>query len=383
MARIVFFLGCIFWSLASFGQTDSCNLRISLLTCGPGDDLYSVFGHTAVRVTDKTTHTDIVYNYGTFDFTDPDFYIKFTKGKLLYYVAAEEFGDFMYEYQVDKRSVIEQVLNLSCSEKQRLSEALQINAREENKYYFYEFLFDNCATRIRDILKKNTDDTIHVKDIRPHPVPTFREMLHVCLDSGKQYWSEFGIDLVLGSLIDRKPTNDETMFLPDYLMKGLDSASMEGVPLTKTKTTILPARTESESAGVFTPVNTFVFLLFAAGLLTLYPKKWTLRILDIFDVLLFFLIGGVGCFLIFMWVGTEHDLTANNYNLIWALPTHLFISFFLLKNKNWVRKYFLFTTVLYLLVLLCWAIIPQGMNAAFLPLILLLGLRSFARARKK
>ena len=118
----------------SFSQNDSCNLTISLLTCGPGEELYSVFGHTAIRIKDDS-NLDIIYNYGTFDFEDPEFYSKFVKGKLIYYVSSENFNRFMYEYQVENRSVIEQELNLSCEEKERLSEALQSNSKEENKYH--------------------------------------------------------------------------------------------------------------------------------------------------------------------------------------------------------------------------------------------------------
>jgi hypothetical protein len=382
MKQIFLFLACLFSMAVSFAQTDSCNLRISLLTCGPGEDLYSVFGHTAVRVTDRIAHTDIIYNYGTFDFSDPDFYIKFVKGKLLYFVSVEQYRDFVYEYQLENRSIIEQLLDLNCTEKYNLSNALITNAREENKYYFYEFLFDNCSTRVRDILKKNIEDSIHFKNILPHPVPTFRNMLHVCLDNGGQDWSKLGIDLALGSLIDRKPTNEEAMFLPDYLMKGFDSAYVKDSALIKSKRTILSSRPLAKDGGLLTPINTSIFLLVAIFVLTLLNKKWSRSFLNIFDVALFFILGGIGCFLVFMWIGTEHDLTANNYNLLWALPAHFILSFFVLRNRNWVRKYFLLSATYYLLLVLLWSLIPQGMNAAFLPVAILAGLRSFVRSKK-
>lgn len=382
MKRIFFLLTCLLSLTISFAQSDSCRLRVSLLTCGPGEDLYSIWGHTAVRITDSAAHTDIIYNYGTFDFEDPDFYIKFVKGKLLYFVSVEQYDDFMYEYRVENRSVVEQVLNLNCEEKEHLSDALTTNAKKENRYYFYEFLFDNCATRVRDILKTNVDGPVDVRNILPHPVPTFREMLHVGLDSGGLSWSELGIDLALGSLIDRKPTNDEAMFLPDYLMKGFDSSYTGSKPVVWSKRLILPARPAAVEAEIFSPINTMVCILALIFLLTVLNKKWSRRWLDIFDVALFFLVGGIGCFLLFMWVGTEHDLTADNYNLLWAVPAHLVIAFFMLRNKNWVRKYFLASAILYTLILLFWALIPQGMNPAFLPVVMLLGLRSFVRSRK-
>src|SRR5688500_1732759 len=132
----------VFISTTLFSQIDTCNTRITLLTCGPGEELYSLFGHSALRVTDATG-LDIIFNYGTFDFDDPQFYVKFVKGKLLYFVSTERFSDFRRSYQYENRSIIEQDLHLTCEERQRLFDALRINAREENKYYAYEFLFDN------------------------------------------------------------------------------------------------------------------------------------------------------------------------------------------------------------------------------------------------
>ena len=132
---VFFFLICLF----SKAQADSCNLRISLLTCTPGEELYSSFGHSALRVVDRANNFDIVFNYGTFDFDDPDFYTKFVRGKLLYFVSVTTFSDFMSQYEYEGRGVTEQILNLSCDEKQNLLAALNENAKEENKYYKYDF----------------------------------------------------------------------------------------------------------------------------------------------------------------------------------------------------------------------------------------------------
>ena len=157
MKRLVLlFLFPLLIPVISFGQNDSCSLRISLLTCAPGEELYSTFGHTALRVQDPSQGIDQVYNYGTFEF-GPDFYTKFIRGKLLYFLSVEEFGDFMYQYEAQSRSVQEQVLRLDCFEKQKLRSALQVNALEENKYYRYDFLFDNCTTRAGDMVAKNTE----------------------------------------------------------------------------------------------------------------------------------------------------------------------------------------------------------------------------------
>ena len=134
--RILLLVLTLLISSGSFSQ-DTSHLRISLLTCSPGEELYSTFGHSGLRVTDTTTHTDVVFNYGTFDYYDPGFYSKFVKGKLEYYLEADAFRDFVYAYQMDGRTVVEQELDLTAGEKIRLYHALRENAKPENKYYRY------------------------------------------------------------------------------------------------------------------------------------------------------------------------------------------------------------------------------------------------------
>ena len=148
-------------------QDDSCTLRISLLTCTPGEELYSTFGHSAIRVVDLRNNTDLIFNYGTFDFNDPDFYKKFVQGKLLYFVSVDSIQNFLWEYEYFKRGVMEQVLNLTCAEKQNMIAALFENAKEENKYYRYDFNYDNCTTRLRDILEKSNRQTAKVSKYSP------------------------------------------------------------------------------------------------------------------------------------------------------------------------------------------------------------------------
>src|SRR6185369_13807343 len=220
-------LACFFHCVQA-QQDSSCKIHVSLLTCSPGLDLYSSWGHSALRVVDSLANIDIIYNYGTFDFDDPGFYSKFTRGKLLYFVSVQKFEGFLEEYQYYQRGITEQVLDLSCSEKIKLDLALQENAKEENKYYKYDFTVDNCTTRLRDIVFKNAGSTIITKDIRPSQKITFRKLINKYLDSSYQYWSKFGIDILLGTPLDKKLTNDEAMFLPDYLLKGFDSTSLDG-----------------------------------------------------------------------------------------------------------------------------------------------------------
>ena len=347
-----------------------CDIQISLITCGPGEELYSLFGHTALRVKDPAKGLDIIYNYGTFDFEDPDFYVKFTRGKLLYFVSTEKFSNFLYQYQYENRSVTEQILNLSCEEKHRLFSSLQKNAREENKYYQYDFIFDNCSTRPRDIVARNAN-TLRFQEFLPTQHPSFRNLLHEYLDKGNQPWSKFGIDMVLGARVDREVSTAESMFLPDYLMKGFDNAIVGRNKLVLEKKTILEQSAPAPSASFLSPATLFSGLFIIVALLSFFKSGFSQRFLKVFDISLFLILGLVGCFLLFMWVGTDHQLCGNNFNLLWALPSHLIIVW----KRN--QKYFLFSTILYAVLLVSWYFIPQGMNIAILPIILTAGIRSY------
>ena len=220
-------------------QSDSCNIRISLLTCTPGPELYSTFGHSALRVVDSNNNTDLVFNYGTFDYFDPNFYTKFVKGKLLYFVSIDTLTSFLYEYEYYKRGITEQLINISCEEKQKMVAALFENAKEENKYYRYDFNYDNCTTRLRDMLEKAAGKQIESKNILPKPGTTFRNLIHVYLDRGGQQWSKLGIDMLLGNPMDKKVTNREAMFLPDYLLMAFDSSKLNGQPVVSEKKILL------------------------------------------------------------------------------------------------------------------------------------------------
>ena len=383
LKHAVSFLLVIFCCTKTFAQSDTCDIKVSLLTCSPGAELYSIFGHTAIRVK-SNSNFDIIYNYGTFDFEDPDFYKNFVKGKLDYFVSAEKFDVFMREYEYENRGVIEQDLNMTCEERYKLFNALRENSKEENKYYKYQYLFDNCSTRPRDIIIKGFNDRVSFKNILPDPPPTYRDMIHEYLDRGKQYWSEFGIDLLLASRIDRKVSNLNGMFLPDYLMKGFDSATVDGRKTISGKRVLIrnvPALNEGESW--FTPL-VFTSILLVTGIILLFLKSpWAQGFANAFDIGYFLILGLMGCFMLFMWFGTDHELCRDNFNLLWALPTHMLMSFFILKTRPFVKKYFGLTAILSALLLISLPILPQEMNTAFLPLILLSAIRSGNRALKK
>jgi len=372
----IFFIFNFYFLIFTLSAQDSSHLRISLLTCTPGDELYSIFGHSAYRVVDSSSVTDIVYNYGTFNFEDDGFYLKFARGKLLYYVSAARFDDFKYEYQSTNRGITEQVLNLTAAEKITIQEFLNNNLKEENKYYKYDFFFDNCTTRLRDILKKNHDSTFTVKAVMPSGT-TFREAIYQYLDKGKKNWSKLGIDLLLGKPCDAVMTAEQMQFLPDNLMKSLDSSSH---PIVQSEQNLYSVNEDTGKGFVITPFVVFSLLLVVIISASLLNNNFTRRFLLGFDTLFFLCIGLLGIILIFMTTATDHSMTKNNFNLLWAWPTHLIITFFVNSTKNWVKKYFVFTTVVLVLVLLAWFFLPQHLNPALIPIVLLLIYRSASKS---
>jgi len=369
-------------STSKLYSQDSSRLRISLLTCTPGDELYSIFGHSAIRVIDSNSVTDIVYNYGTFNFDDEGFYLKFIRGKLLYYISTEPFNNtdsfygFKSTYQLTNRGITEQVLALSPEEKINIRHALNENLAEANRYYKYDFFFDNCTTRLRDLIIKYK----HPQPVLPAVMPVntrFRQAIHQYLDKGKQYWSKLGIDILLGARTDAVMTAAQQQFLPDNLMSSLDSC--KNTTLVHSSENLYQVNPVNDGHSWFTPMFFFTSLLLLFILLSLSKNRFILTVLTGLDGALFFLTGLLGIILVFMWFYTDHSMTKDNFNLLWALPTHIIISFFITSKKNFVKKYFLFTCISLAALLLAWFFLPQQMNNALIPFVLTLMYRSTAR----
>lgn len=373
IAIIVFVLG-FFKPATTIAQQDSCAWRISLLTCTPGEELYSTFGHTAIRV--KTDQFDIVFNYGTFEFDDPDFYSKFVKGKLPYFLSVEQYSDFAYSYLYEKRGIEEQLLLLECAEKQQLFEALKVNAREENKFYKYDFLFDNCTTRAGQIIIDNTGNSVSFVNILSAETPSFRQLLHQYLDKGNQQWSKLGIDILLGSRIDRKVSNREAMFLPDNLKIGLSGATSKGKRIASDPQTIVTSTAIPTEKSLWTPLLLFTILLIVISAASLVRNAAVQKSLHIFDRIWFTILGLLGALLVFMWLGTDHGSCKDNWNLIWVLPTHLIV-IFSNWNKPWIRNYYKVIFILSIITMVSWFLLPQQLNVALIPIVGLTAFRSF------
>jgi hypothetical protein len=370
MRKIIIILS-LFCSTALGAQSLSPTATLSLLTCGPGAELYAAFGHSAVRVCDTARKLDLVFNYGTFDFEAPGFYMNFVRGKLNYMLHVTTFDHFMMGYMLDERWVEEQVFDLTPEEKQQVFAFLVNNSLPENRTYLYDFLFDNCTSRIRDLLAGLFPNQVAFPDEALEPAPTFRQMIYMYLP--RMPWSKLGIDLLLGRRVDRVATPYEYLFLPDYLSAATEHTLIDHRPLTGAGHRLYDNETPAGKRILFEP-----WLIFAL-LLVVVVVAHLLRVpLRGFDAGFFFVVGLLGVLLVFMWAGTNHYVTKENFNLLWAVPAHAVAAVFLLRKQRpgWVAWYFAANTLLCLLLLACWPVLPQHLNTALLPVVALLGFRS-------
>lgn len=308
--------------------------QISVLTCDKGAEIYSTFGHTAIRILDTTTHTDFVFNYGLFDFGDPNFIPKFCMGKLDYMVGKELYIDFIDQYSYQKRGVKEQVLNLTQTQKDSLIKFLEWNILPENKFYRYDFLYNNCATKIIDIIEKHCKgvEFLFYEDENPM---SFRQLIHKYAHQSVPF-IDWGMDVAIGISTDIKATPRQYCFLPDYVSKSLDLSNnkMLNQRLVLVENSILPSY--SYAATNFISPFLLAFLLF---ILMFYIKGMYSFWSRIIQFLFFFTLGIGGLVIGFEWFFTEHSVTKFNFNLLWLNPLSLIYSIFILFDiKIMFRK---------------------------------------------
>ncbi|KAA6344437.1 hypothetical protein EZS27_007922 [termite gut metagenome] len=359
---------------------DTDSVRLSSLTCAPGEEIYSLFGHTAIRYEYPKKHIDYVFNYGIFSFNAPNFIWRFVKGETDYSLEMIEYQNFAMEYDYYNRAVWQQTLNLTSEEKTRLAELLIENSRPENRIYRYNFLFDNCATRPRDKVEECLDGKVHY--INTDKKQTFRDIIYECTLNHK--WSRFGIDFCLGSKADEPADDRQKMFAPLYLMAYFSSAVItdnEGNQrsLVSDTRTLLEAKDIASSTGSFplSPIQT-TFLLFviivSATLFGLKKQKYFWGI----DLMLFGVSGIIGCIVAFLSFVSEHPAVSPNYLIFVFHPFHILCLPFVIQReiKGQRSLYHLLNVIVLTLFIVLWAIIPQRINFAVLPLAISLLVRS-------
>jgi hypothetical protein len=355
MKRII---ACLIFTAFAFGAKATVNdhvgelPRMSLLTCSPGEELYTCFGHSAIRYTDTLNGewVDFVFNYGTFEFSD-DFYLKFARGKLNYMLSVEEFAGFQQQYLFGGRGILENEFLLSAEQIRLLGALLIENAKKENKYFQYDFFYDNCATRVRDIVLKAFPE-IQQNEKTFSNRPRFRHDIDVYL--AHQYWADFGIDLVLGMPCDKTPEAGQTSFLPDSLQSNMMAWTLNGQKVLGRSSEILPVddslyKKQSPSAKPILYV-TLSALLFAGFSLYLWWKKRGWNFSERLFLGFFALLGVI---LFVMWFLTDHTTTKWNFNILWANPMLFAFAFARLSAlKAWIRKYAFVQMILSAYVLL-------------------------------
>ncbi|WP_296637076.1 DUF4105 domain-containing protein [Polaribacter sp.] len=348
--------------------------EVSIISAGPGTELYEAFGHSAIRIKDPILQLDLIYNYGIFDFSAPNFYSNFTKGKLIYKLGRYKFDYFLRNYNQDKRWVKQQVLNLTVEEKQAFFIYLERNASPNNASYFYDPYFNNCATKLRDITQEVLNNKITWSNKNIETELSFRQLMNKEIPWNT--WGSFGINLALGSKLDRKAEYKEYMYLPDYVYSIFNNSTRklenETVDLVKKESTILEYKELEQNGSLLSPLLIFSILAVIGVLLTFKDYKNNSRTI-ILDFILLFSTGVLGTLVIFLWFFTDHSTTPNNFNALWAFAPNLMLAFLLIKKRKqgWFAKYFKFLVVLLATIPFIWISGIQLIPLAILPLLIL------------
>lgn len=369
-------------------STLSDDAEISLMTTGPWPGaVYAVYGHSALYVEDDALGIDVVFNYGFFDMSQPFFMYDFIRGKTDYVLGVQSFDDFVNSYGYKGVEVTKQLLNLSQSEKQSLWEALYINHLPENREYRYNYFYDNCVTRPRDLIERySTSEIIYPNDTKEQ---TYRDLIHECVNEFP--WMKFGIDLIIGSEADTPITLRQKMFLPAYLMRALDESTFVTqtdsityeIPVVKVKETITKGitNTQNNTEWSLSHPNTIAFAILLLSIFISYiqiNRKKTHWIFRSFDAILFTIVGVGGLIIFFLMFFSEHPATSYNWNFAWMniLPL-IFAPMFWIKPLNRaVIIYHFINFVLLSLFLFFWWLVPQQLPLATIPLAITLWLRS-------
>jgi hypothetical protein len=353
--------------------------EISVITIGPWQgELYSAFGHSGFRVYDPQLQIDAFFNYGAFNFNQPNFYLNFARGYLNYKLDVDHYVPWRDYYVSANRYVHEQILDLNEQQKQKVFDYLYWNAQPGNEYYFYDYFYNNCATKLRDVIKSSLKDQVAFDSTFIQTDYTIRQLTDIYLKH--QPWGDLGIDICLGLPMDKRASPYEYMFLPDYIEQSFDHATIRHdsttVPLVKSNIAVSESQPEQMSFSFFHPWVVFgLFLLVTMGITyrdvkTHKQSKW-------FDTIVFGVVGLIGVVLFLLWTVTDHHAAAKNFNLLWAMPLHLVFIPLYWRSKKIATTYFKAITILNVLLLLTWAFLPQQLNVFLIPVVIALTIRAW------
>ena len=336
----------------SFGQTISLSnaAKVSIITCGTGNESYSLFGHTAIRVSDAVLGADVVYNYGAFDFSTPNFVMKFMKGDLQYFAVAHPYLEFINQYGYEQRSVYEQELTISLAMKQKLFDNLNTSLASGDSHYTYKFIDKNCTSMVVDIINKTLNTTAIVKSSDTDR--TYRTILFPYFDG--HFYEKLGTSIIFGTKVDEMGSK---IFLPFELLKSLQKVSYEGHLLASENKTLIEFKKE-------TPIswwnNPYTYIFFLAFIVLLNKKPINLFYLSV--------MGSLGIF--FTWIGlySSHLELGYNYNILLFNPTLLgLLYFYWTKNKKGI--YNLAVVNVFFLIIYIFVLINKAHFLLVLPLV--------------
>ena len=326
---LTFILSVVNATAGAQSMTNPDRIQISLLTCSPGKEVWAQYGHTAIRYYDKESGEDLAINYGIFSLDQTYFIPRFVLGMTDYRMGVQPMDMFLAQYSYEGRGVVEQVLNLSAEDKEVIYKALQENMKPENVVYRYNYFFDNCTTRARDMLVNH----LHGKVVYPpaEENATFRSMIHKW--NNKYEWAQFGEDLLLGVNADRKTTKSEQQFLPENLRSDFDKAKYNGKPLVKETNVLLDAETEVvEPVFPLSPLS--IALIFAV--ISLVIMLFSYRRQQVYwawDLALMLTSGLMGI-IFFVMIFSQHPCVSLNFILLFFNPLPLFFLYSTIKKKK-------------------------------------------------
>lgn len=311
------------------------SVEVSLLTCQPHEEIYSLYGHTALRYHDLKRNEDWAFNYGIFNFHAPHFVLRFVFGLTDYELGVIPTDIFKQEYRRFGSQVTEQVLNLTNEEKHAIHKALYENYRPENRVYRYNYFYDNCTTRARDMVERNINGQVRYQD-NPDYEPTYREMVRECTMAHP--WATWGNDFLLGIKADLKTDQRQQEFLPNNLLYDFARAQIirtDGryVPLVKETRQIVPSGVQIvEQDFPLTPTECAIILLIIS--LLVFAYEWKKRqTLKWWDILLMTMQGLMGLVL-FVMIFSQHPTTSINLQILLFNPLPLFYIYNMYRRKK-------------------------------------------------
>ena len=371
--NVIYLFILLFFSLNTKADSRNENeeFEISILSIGEGQSLADAFGHTGIRIIDKKTNNDVVFNFGIYDYNAPNFYSNFVKGRPVYKLGVQNYISFINNYIKQDRYIIEHEINLDKKTTQKIINLLVKNLEDPN--YVYDYLRDNCSTRVADLFIKQTEQPQNTEiDILTEN--SYRKLIHSKINENS--WGALGIDLCLGAIMDRKISIKETLFLPEKLMQYLDSL-IEKDSKSITKNIIFSPQSSllyNENLPNPLLINSLlsvllIFITFLNFKKSIW-KKWI-------DILIYFSSGTLGVLVIYLWFFSNHFASAQNFNFLWAFPFNLIMVYALLRENppNWAVNFIKLNIILLVLLFIHWATGVQKYNITLLPIFIALLVR--------